>query len=502
MPILCISSPCEAFYTAPQLGIYRIQHYLDERNVPCDILDSQIDDVDMYLAMSRNNYDCIALSGSHFAMEDCLALAARCKAAYPQALLVVGGVSPTHNPQDWIDAGFDFVILGYGEETLYRLYQYITTKSPNKEDINGLVYRKDGKLVIQPATVMTKQFFDQVTYANPLKMRIPYERYWAANQANAITDTNDFIVKTVRLFTASQCPNRCGYCSSKFIAQAQGHPTRIFSLTAEQVLDLVLADCEKYSPDCFFFNDDEFLFDKKRTLDFCKLIIDAKSMGRISEKIHFECQSRSIDFFKGEKADLSFIHQLRLAGFRRISVGAENFSDRLLGLPIMNKGWQSLSSILELFEIFKQEEILLQVNMMLLVPETTRQELIENIRSIYHFSLRNNPVNLNTYIRASPGAPALLSGAYPVQHIAAKSPLTGADLSIADYYHLRDPQLTAALQTLRDDIRAEEQQFLHTMGWEGRSLAKAYTTPLACMAILKALDEKDLYDAFKAIIYS
>lgn len=500
MSLLLVSSPNNSFYVAPQLGPYRIQHYLQQRGIHCDMLDIQIDDLEEFIASHAASYTIVGLSGSHSSMADCLDLAARLKQAYPTARYIVGGVSPTHNPETWLEAGFDAVILGYGEEVLHQYYRYISGVDTDLHAIQGIAFLHEGHCVIQPATLLSPELFYELTYHNALSLRIPYERYWEANKALHIVDSNDFIIKTVRLFTSSQCPNHCGYCSSKFIAHAQDAPTRIYALTAEEMTTLITEEYHKYQPDSVFFNDDEFLFDKKRARSFCDCVIRAKQTGELPEHLYFECQSRSIDFFQHRRPDKDFIRLLKQAGFRRISIGTENFSERLLARPIMNKILQPIEDVLALFDIFQIEQVLLQVNMMLFIPETTREELINNIICIYNFAQRNTPVNLNTYVLANPGAPALSHGNYSLHYTDLISPINGKSLRLPAHYRLHDATLEQLLLPVKDVIQAEKTAFVAQVGWTEHSLAKAYTSPLVCMGILRAIGESTLYKQFEKLL--
>jgi hypothetical protein len=332
-----------------------------------------------------------------------------------------------------------------------------------------------------------------------LDIDIPYEKYWTANEKTArqLSAHHAFIVKTVRLFTSSQCPNRCGYCPSKFLTQAQGSPARRLSLTPGESLDLIRRAWERHGCDLAFFNDEEFLCDKKTAKELCRRIIKAKDEGRLPRSLTFQCQSRAVDFLARGVPDRELLALLDKAGFNRISLGVENLCERLLAAPVMNKAQYRPEDIEAIVAAFKETSITPQLNFMLLVPETTRPELLANLEAILSLLEKNVLILVNLRIQAAPGAPAVDGGAYEIVSKKVTSPLNGRTLELPDYFPLQDRDLSAGLSRLDDLIELETEAFLKSAGGCKEGLALTSRSIVLCLALLKALDESRLYAEFQ-----
>lgn len=504
MKVLLICAPNSVpFYASPQLGVFRIGHHLEKSGLNCDIFDPNMDEAAQW---PGEDYGLIGVSGNNMGMQQCLDLVHHFQSRQKRAaFLAAGGITPTYNYNDWLDCGFDAVVLGYGEEPLAALARAADRFEPDRESvlsrIAGLAWRgRDGETRVNPARPLTAELFNRLSYENMLDINIPYEKYWALNEKvvdQLSVDHNAFIVKTIRLFTSSQCPNRCGYCPSKFLSKAQGSPARRLALEPGESLELIRLAWERHGCDLAFFNDEEFLCDKETAKELCRRIVKAKEDGLLPRQLVFQCQSRAVDFLTRGSPDREMLALLDRAGFNRISLGVENICERLLATPVMNKAQYRLEDIRAIVAAFKETSIALTLNFMLLVPETTREELLANLKAIFSFLDEDVLILLNLHILAAPGASAVESGAYELAMKKVTSPLNGWELEIPDRFRLRDPGLREGLNRLDGLIAREMDEFLKSIGSRKECIATTSRAVVLCLALLKMMDEPGLYAEFR-----
>lgn len=504
MSILLICAPFNVtHYSAPQLGPYRLQAYLQKNDIECDIFDPTVDDLESYPGRDKF-YSAIGISGTHFNMQRCLELVDFFVRDKERQILLAGGSSPSNNWQQWLEAGMDAVVLGYGEAPLASI-GHLLQKDLTKDDIlrelaklDGIAMKRDGLFVKNPSQKLTKELFDTYTYHNALELHIPYKKYWDFNQkriSGLSTSTNPFIVKTSRIYTSSQCPNQCGYCSSKFLAASQGAPATIFFLDAQEIFHLICDNIKKYNCEMIFFNDDEFLFHRKRIIELCHLIIDAKKNGSLPRELKFECQSRVVDFLDGaRKVDSAFVTLLKEAGFRRISVGAENFCENLLATPIMNKSQFTHKNVEDLVASFRRVGMLCQINIMLLIPEATKKDVLFNIQRAIDLIALQCPVNLNVKLLAEPGAPATVNALYEKTTTSFQSPLNSTTLVLPQFFVPRDPDLLRCFEHYDSLYPKVKELFLARKGISHGWIMNTYLAGIACLTVLRTLGESTMYD--------
>lgn len=509
MSILLISAPNDRpFYATPQLGVFRIGHYLEKAGLACDIFDPNIDKPEQW-QRKKAPYSIIAVSGNNVCMHECLDLVRHFASLQEtRPLLVAGGITPTYNYEDWLESGVDAVILGYGEEPMLALGRAAETNVGKWADvfsnIKGLAFQgPDGLVKINPAEPLTAELFTSLTYENMYDIEIPYQQYWDINSSmvqQLSVDNHDFIVKTVRLFTSSQCPNRCGYCPSKFLSKAQGFAARRLSLTPEQSLELIRESYERHGCDLIFFNDEEFLCDRKTVKALCRLIIEDKSKNKLPEELRFQCQSRAVDFLCKGEVDRELLEILELAGFNRISLGVENICERLLATPIMNKAQYNSKDIENIVSAFRETSIALTLNFMLLVPESSFEELRRNCEAILALLQQDILLLINLYIMAAPGAPAYESGSYEIATRPMISPLNNKELMLPAYFVPQDKRLREGLKNLDKLIEEELDEFLKNVDSDNDCISTTIRGIILCQAVLKMMAEKELYSEFKLML--
>ncbi len=214
------------------------------------------------------------------------------------------GPDASDHPAAYLQAGFDYVLIGEVESTLLELAQGKPTA-----DIAGLAYlnREGVPQYTQPRTLRTN--LDSLP--SPAWDLIDMNRYREAwQQAHGYFSLN--------MVSSRGCPYRCNWCA-KPIWGDQYH-VRSAQLMAEEMLQMK----RRYGPDRIWFADDIFALSGQWTGEF------AKAVASLDAAIPFKIQSRC------DLMTRDTVRALRQAGCAEVWMGAESGSQQIL--DAMEKG--------------------------------------------------------------------------------------------------------------------------------------------------------------------
>lgn len=270
--------------------------------------------------------------------------------------IMAGGPHANCLPEEVLNHGVDIVVIGEGDETVVDL-----ANKMKLEDVKGICFLKNGK---PHFTEPRKQIedLDSLPYAD--FSEFPIENYTGSIDPHS----NEMFWS---IFSSRGCPFDCIFCASHNVF---GRSYR--SRSPRNVFDEVCELNEKYGATFFTFQDDETFIDKKRMIEFCKLVVG--SQFRFSGRMRIDT------------VDAEMLDWMKKVGFARLPFGIESFNDD--SLKKMNKMYN-------VEKIFKGLDILAEsdfknINIALLVgfpwetPEHFKTTL-ENMKKI--------PETLNYY---------------------------------------------------------------------------------------------------------
>ena len=231
---------------------------------------------------------------------DSLKLARLAKEINPSCFVVLGGPHATHrfrevlSQQDSVDA----VVLGEGEETFCELVRCLQQGGGSEPDsVRGIAYRRAGSLAVTPPR-------------EPLADldALPFP---AACFDDAIGV--DIHRQLEYLITSRGCPASCRFCSSP---RFWGKTLRFRS--PQSIVDEIKFIRDRYGLIYFSIRDDTFTADRKRVIDFCRLLLQEKVY------ILWYCQSRV------SAVDEEILFWMKRAGCECIQFGVESGSSKVL----------------------------------------------------------------------------------------------------------------------------------------------------------------------------
>ncbi len=150
----------------------------------------------IYGELLRGSYDIVCFSCYIWNIEKTLYLVETLKKARPETLVLLGGPEVTWRGPEVMkkNKGVDFILAGEGEENFPRLLSALKEQGdfPGFEGIKGLLYRRDGKIYVNPSP-------DPVDFT-----RVPFPFLSLVGEAD----------KLMYYESSRGCPFTCSYCLS------------------------------------------------------------------------------------------------------------------------------------------------------------------------------------------------------------------------------------------------------------------------------------------------
>jgi len=278
----------------PPIGMYYVGSVLKEHHYDVEILNwCRINETpeDIEKILLEKKPDIVGFSVLQANRWGGIEIARIAKQILPKVKIVFGGVTPTflwkhfltHFPE------IDFVVIGEGEYTFLNLVEFLENNQEHHvEDIQGIAFRKDGK-VVRTAPAEPIHRID----ALPVPARYFEYRHLSLTRG---------------------CPGKCAFCGSpKF----WGPKVRFHSV--EYFID-ELERLYKKGINFFYFSDDTFSVDKKRVIDICKKILEKRL------NISWVAISR-VNYMSED-----ILYWMRKAGCIQISYGVESGSKKIRSL--------------------------------------------------------------------------------------------------------------------------------------------------------------------------
>jgi radical SAM superfamily enzyme YgiQ (UPF0313 family) len=239
----------------------------------------------------------------------CVLISRRLKTFHSDIIIIFGGPTPSVQSREILESELcvDLCVRGEGEETLLKLLQIFSKNNfklaqTDLENIKGITYRKDHKVMINPdsnvlySNRFIKNYLD--TYPSPyLSGIIPASEAYQSG-----------------IITARGCNQNCVFCNCAII-----YKNNIYFHSIERVIEelLYLNDFKKpISP--IPINDDGFTIIPRRAREICERIIENEI------ELPLTCITRC------DKITKDLMDLMKQAGFKSLGFSLESAVPRIL----------------------------------------------------------------------------------------------------------------------------------------------------------------------------
>lgn len=156
--------------------------------------------------------------------------------------------------------------------------------------------------------------------------------------------------------TSRGCPFSCSFCSVKAV---WGRSYRCIS--AENIIDQIEHLIKYYGAKCIYFREDHFTFSKKRTVEFCEMLLNKNI------EIDWMCETRVDDL-----NDLEYQKLMARSGCKLFYIGVESGSNRML--EFYKKG-ETREQFIDAFHIAKLAGIKTYASFVVGMPGETKKDI-------------------------------------------------------------------------------------------------------------------------------
>jgi anaerobic magnesium-protoporphyrin IX monomethyl ester cyclase len=282
----------------------------------------------------------------------------------PNVPVAMGGAHATMFPTPILEEqkNIDYIVMGEGEEAFGKLLNS-HFKNDSLEGINGIAYRSEGNVVINPKGNDYNMELDD----------LPFPAYELVNIEDYYMDTSGWhnpkginFHYNFPIITSRACPRRCSYCALELF---QGKKYRARS--AKNVCDEIEFLYSKYDCRYISFVDDNMTVQKQRTIDLMDEIKDRKL------DIQFDTSNGvDLDTFSEELLD-SMVDAGAVRLTVAIETGSEDMRKKILNKHVRNN---------KIFKFFKwaekHEDLVLASYFVIGFPYESHETLNETAKMI------------------------------------------------------------------------------------------------------------------------
>lgn len=286
----------------PTLGLLYISSFLKQENIDVTLIDSTFSETDHWRQqIIEAQPDVLAFYTNLMTKVQVIQQVQLLKEHLPKTHFIVGGPDVSYNQENYLKAGFDFIVIGEGEQTMLELVQAFERQG-NISEVAGIAYMDNNTLIQTEARTKIKEL---PSLPFPDRKAIPFEKYlqvWETHHGK----------RTANISTQRGCPYTCKWCSTAVYGQSyrRNDPERV----VEEILHLQ----NEFGVEALWFVDDVFTVSHKW--------IDRlhAAFSKIDLVIPFEIITRA------ERLNEHVLQQLKDMGCFRIWIGAESGSQKII----------------------------------------------------------------------------------------------------------------------------------------------------------------------------
>ena len=248
----------------------------------------------------------------------------------------------------------DYIITGEGEVTFVELASCLEQGEHSVDDIPGLAFRRDGKVVFTAPRGLLKDLDS-----------LPMPAYHLLNMGADAYYWHGMGRRAFGISTSRGCGDRCAYCS-----ESQFWGARWRGRSGAMVVEEMNYLNRNYGKSLFVFNENTFNWSRQRVEEFLE------ELGRSGMKVDFWFQSRLRDIIR----DADLMPEFKRLGLYEVMLGVESIDPRVLDHYQKQQGRELAQKAID---ILKRNDIMVMTNVMFgdwYDSEETLQEIFDFVK--------------------------------------------------------------------------------------------------------------------------
>lgn len=271
-----------------------------------------------------------------------LKLASVAKELFPDVRIILGGPHPSVMYSQIVqNYNVDAVVIGEGEETFLEIVRAVE-RNKSIENIAGIAYKdRDGKLRVTESRALIQ----------PLDNLPPpaYHHFKLHEGSSSLAG--------IQVVFSRGCPFKCQFCSESAFWR-----NTFRARSAQKCVDELRYLTTQYGVQKFIVYDALISINKKRSIEFCKAIIESAINIKWGARLRLDNVDREI------------LHWLKKAGCVGISYGVESGSQKIL--DTINKKI-SVEQIVKGFELTHEAGLAAEASIMVGNPGESWETIVE-----------------------------------------------------------------------------------------------------------------------------
>lgn len=282
-------------------------------------------------------------------------IARRIKERYPDMIIVFGGAHPTVlTRQTMARPQVDFVVLSEGEYSFRELLAAIE-KGGGWEEIDGLAYRKDGEVIINPKTQFVKDL-DQIPF--PRRDLLPMQNYFEAKEPHGSANR----WKWTTMLATRGCPYQCTFCNTPQIWQRRWR-----SRSPKDVVDEIVELNREYGIEEIHFEDESLTTNPNWVLRF------GAELKRRNQDIIWQTSNG----VRAESINEETLDFMISSGCTQVTIAAESGSPKILD-EVMKKRLD-LDAVKKAAKLASKKPVFIACYFMLGLPDERVSDVFKSI---------------------------------------------------------------------------------------------------------------------------
>ena len=302
-----------------------------------------------------------------------LSTATLIKNAYPEKLIVAGGVNARNRVEKFLANGVDIICLSEAEISLMNILDEVRKGSRNFSEISSVAFRIDGRVVINKTT-SDDIIWDLDQQPMPAWKLLPNERYWEIGRPHGGHLESVSVLRYGAIMTSLGCVFSCSYCHiGGETEESVAGPIGKHRIKSDERVLAEIDQLKQMGVKQVYIEDDSFFGRKKRALRLLRKVkgtgVDIFPMNGVN----------LIHLFKGSEPDIEVIEALKEANFQELVLPFETGSSRIMKKYVSNKFDSKRYNVEKLIRTCKEFGLTTSGNYMMGWPDETLEELNETI---------------------------------------------------------------------------------------------------------------------------
>lgn len=335
-----------------------------------------MNDKEIYEAVK--DYDIVAVSNIFTPQTSTsLRLGHIVKESNPNALLIAGGINAWSLPDRFLDAGYDAVALGEGEQLIVDLATN-AARMESWQNTPGLLHRVNGRTEITSGLPQTTINLDLLP--DPAYHLWPIEKYWQASAPHGGDFPPGMEVRYASIETSRGCPFWCTYCHiSSLKEDSRVGPIGKLRLKSIGRVIREAQQLRAMGVEWLFFEDDSLLAKPERAIEIFEKMSDmGLNLADVNGVNLVHLYQRQADGTLDVRVDL--LEAMVRAGFKQLVLPFESGSKRIIDKYASGKWNPETMDVIKLVREARKLGLKVPGNFMIGFPDETKEELDSTIK--------------------------------------------------------------------------------------------------------------------------